>query len=238
MKRKLFAVILALVAVATLTIGLFSVTAADDGGDKFEVTVTNLTRGQLMSPAVVATHKSKLSPLFTLGSPASPELAFVAEDAVNGPLVAALMADPNVRDVETIFGALIPPIMPGESASVEVDTGGKFRNVTVVGMLIHSNDGFYALNGVAGPKDDEWAIYLSPGYDAGSEANTENCDHIPGPFCGNPGVSGGAGEGYVHIHAGVHGIGTGATNLVPATHDWRNPVAKITIRRLGGDDDD
>ena len=36
------------------------------------------------------------------------------------------------------------------------------------------------------------------------------------------------GEGYVHIHAGVHGI----ASLVPENHDWRNPVARIQIRRL------
>ena len=34
-------------------------------------------------------------------------------------------------------------------------------------------------------------------------------------------------QGYVHIHAGIHGIG----NLVAADRDWRNPVAHISIRR-------
>ena len=42
--------------------------------------------------------------------------------------------------------------------------------------------------------------------------------------CGAPG----GGEGYVHIHAGIHGVG----NLNPALRDWRNPVAKISIRRI------
>ena len=50
---------------------------------------------------------------------------------------------------------------------------------------------------------------------------------IPGPPCGNAGVRDtGNAEGFVHVHAGVHGIG----DLVAADHDWRNPVAKITIR--------
>jgi hypothetical protein len=40
-------------------------------------------------------------------------------------------------------------------------------------------------------------------------------------------------EGYVHADLGRHGIG----NLVPAIHDWRNPAAKITIRRLAPGDD-
>ena len=35
------------------------------------------------------------------------------------------------------------------------------------------------------------------------------------------------GEGYVHIHRGMHGIG----DLAPEIYDWRNPVAAITITR-------
>lgn len=62
----------------------------------------------------------------------------------------------------------------------------------------------------------------------------ELCASIPGPFfteCGGPG--GGAvvvrgEEGYVHIHAGIHGIG----DMNAAMRDWRNPVAMITIRRI------
>jgi hypothetical protein len=41
---------------------------------------------------------------------------------------------------------------------------------------------------------------------------------------GSPGVGG---EGFVHIHPGIHGIG----DLIPAQRDWRNPVAKISIER-------
>ena len=40
-------------------------------------------------------------------------------------------------------------------------------------------------------------------------ANNEDCAFIPGPPCGNPGVRDEAeAEGYVHIHAGIHGIGS------------------------------
>jgi hypothetical protein len=34
-------------------------------------------------------------------------------------------------------------------------------------------------------------------------------------------------EGRVLVHAGIHGIG----DLVAADRDWRNPVARVTIRR-------
>jgi hypothetical protein len=64
------------IVLATLVIGLLSaaIAGSDDGGGRFEVTITNLTRGQTFSPPVVATHSYDLVPLFTLGSPASPEL--------------------------------------------------------------------------------------------------------------------------------------------------------------------
>jgi hypothetical protein len=45
---------------------------------------------------------------------------------------------------------------------------------------------------------------------------------------GAGGAPAGGEEGYVHIHAGIHGVG----DLEPGMRDWRNPVARITIRRV------
>jgi hypothetical protein len=39
------------------------------------------------------------------------------------------------------------------------------------------------------------------------------------------------GENYIHIHAGIHGIG-GLDGLVASTHDWRDPVVELTIERI------
>ena len=221
--RGLMGLVLAVAVIA----GWSGAASAGGAGNSFEVTVTNLTRGQIISPAVVVSHSAGLSPLFTLGTAASDELAMVAEDAASGQLVNMLTADPEVMAVDTIFGAG-GPIMPGESASVVLDASGRFRHFSVVGMLVTTNDAFFALNGVPGPQRGA-EIHYSPAYDAGSESNNEDCDFIPGPPCENGGVRDTAGaEGYVHIHAGIHGIG----DLIPAVHDWHNPVAKITIRRL------
>ena len=92
-------------------------------------------------------------------------------------------------------------------------------------MLSNTNDGFIGASGIE--------IYdrrlTLVGYDAGSEANSESCAYIPGPACGNHRHDDtAAAEGYVHVHAGVHGGG----DLDPARHDWRNPVAVMVIRRL------
>jgi hypothetical protein len=209
-----------------LVLGLLSaaVAGSDDGGGKFEVTITNLTRGQTFSPPVVATHSYDFVPLFTLGEPASHELVGVAEDADNPPLIARLSADPKVNDVQA--GSHL--IGPGKSLSVVVKTKAKFDYVTAVGMLVTTNDAFFAANGVHGPTEGSITHY-SAAYDAGSEANNEICAFIPGPPCGIFFVRAPEeAEGYVHIHAGIQGI----ADLPPAQFDWRNPVAKFTIRRL------
>ena len=194
---------------------------------EYEVTVTNLTRGQQFTPILVATHKEGVR-LFELGTPASSQLKTLAEEGDVRPMTALLLGNPKVLDVVN-SGALLNP---GSSITQRVRTQGDFENVSVAAMLIPTNDGFFAANDLEGPDETDSITVFSPAYDAGTEINDELCASIPGPFfseCHGPGRGGapGGGEGYVHIHAGIHGIG----NLDPAIRDWRNPVAKITIRR-------
>jgi len=196
-------------------------------GVQFEVKVTNLTRGQIFSPAVVVTHSKKMEPLFRLGEPPSEELAMVAEDAVLDPLIEQLKESDQVGSVEVLKGAG-GPILPGETAAVTVEASPRALQVSLVGMLVTTNDGFYALNGETGPIIGSRSSFLHA-YDAGSEANNELCAFIPGPPCGSHGVRAtDEAEGFVHIHAGIHGVG----DLDAAEFDWRNPVALVTIRRV------
>lgn len=195
---------------------------------EFEVTVTNLTRGQQFTPILVASHKAGVR-LFELGSPATPQLKTLAEEGNVAPLTALLLGNPDVRDVVNSGGLL----NPGQSVTQRVSTRGNFDNVSVAAMLIPTNDGFFAVNDTEGPNGQQSITVYSPAYDSGTERNDETCASIPGPNfveCGGPGGGGapGGGEGYVHIHAGIHGIG----DLDSAFRDWRNPVARITIRRV------
>jgi hypothetical protein len=206
---------------------------AEANGPRFEVTVTNLTRGQTFTPVLVASHREGVT-LFTLGAPASSPVAILAEEGNTAPLAALLLATPGVRDVAD-SGA--PPggfVGPGQSKTVLVDAGRGADHISVAAMLIPTNDGFFALNGVEAPRGREVRTYFSPAYDSGSERNDELCASIPGPNfseCGGPGGGGqpaGGEEGHVHIHAGIHGIG----DFDASMRDWRNPVALITIRRI------
>jgi hypothetical protein len=238
--------VLILLAITVLTtLPAFAAEARSRG--EYEVTVTNLTRGQRFTPILVATHKQGVR-LFELGSPASAQLETLAEEGETGPLAALLASMPEVKDVVT---STPPPpasnlIDPGESITLRVETSGAFDHVSLAAMLIPTNDAFFALNGVEGPRGNSELTLFAPAYDAGTERNDESCGSIPGPGfieCvtdSNPGGDGGGAmieggeEGYVHIHAGIHGAGGGlpTSNLNASSRDWRNPVAKITIRRI------
>jgi hypothetical protein len=201
----------------------------DHPGGRFEVTVINLTRGQQFTPILVATHKASVR-LFEPGKPASAELATLAEEGNTAPLAAALTARPDTGQVVTGSGLTDP----GGSKTVVVHGRGGLGFFSVAAMLIPTNDGFLAVNGVLLPRGNDTLTLTVPAYDSGSERNDETCASIPGPFFAECGGSGGGGaplggeEGYVHIHAGIHGIG----DFKPSDRDWRNPVALIKVRRL------
>ena len=207
-----------------IALGVSSPAQAD--GRRFEVTITNLTAHQVFTPIMVASHRKGVQ-LFTLGQPASVELEILAEAGDTGPLSAALAARPDVLEVTT--GG---PLPAGQSQTIFVGTRDGFDHVSVAAMLVPTNDAFFAVNGVEGPEGNEELTLFSVAYDAGTEANDELCAHIPGPpsVCTGEGFnpSRAGAEGFVHVHRGIHGGG----DLSAGVWDWRNPVAKVTVRRV------
>jgi len=217
-----------LVLLSSIGFGTTAVLADDDDDDDegmYAVTITNLTRGETFTPIMVATH-TKGTHIYQLGAPASDALAAMAEGGDTGPL-STMLTDASVAYDIATNGALLAP---GASTTIMVKMADDFKYVTVASMLIPTNDAFIAVNGIKGPKKKNRAMtVMSPAYDAGSEPNDELCANMPGPVCGGEGGSPGVGgEGYVHIHAGIHGIG----DLSSADFDWSNPTAKITITRM------
>lgn len=176
--------------------------------------------GFIHSPAIKA---------FTLGQPAFPQVAILAESGNTEPAKEALAALPDLVSGTHDTGA---PLLPGESVILEFEAADGMTNISVLAMLIPTNDAFFALNGATLPAKGT-DTYFSVAYDAGSELNDESCLHIPGPasVCTGEGVSTAGGEGFVHIYPGIHGIG----DLATAKYDWRNPVAQIEITRIFGD---
>lgn len=195
----------------------------------YHVTVTNITRGQVFAPPVVVSHMRSYQP-FTPGAPPSDNLAAMAEEGDGS----GVLADVLSSDYGYHGTVGQEPIHPGDSVTLTVLGGGRFSDLSVMGMLVSTNDAFFAATNIqsfAQPAFKSGGIsYITRthgfAYDAGSEANNEDCAHIPG--CGGAGsrATDGA-EGYIHMHNGIYGHGV----LDPATYDWRGPVAAITVDR-------
>ncbi len=204
---------------------------ADAGGTKtYRITVENLmpARGggasQVLSPSLVLVHDAGVD-LFSVGQIANQSVIDVAEDAIGATGVAAYSGNPGVGFV----GFLGSPIPPGQSQSFEVNAPARFHQLSLVTMLVSTNDGFTGLDAVRlGSRSD---AYMTQAYDAGSEQNDQLIASIPGPCCGDTGRHG-AGESLpIRHHAGIL-VGVG--NLDPATWGWptESPVARITVERL------
>ncbi len=205
-------------------LGIFSLSVQADEEKMFEVTITNLTQGESFTPIFVVSHKKGM-PLFTLGTTASDELTAIAEGGDFQPMSVKLMNSGMAYDAAT-NGALLAP---GETTTIIIKAMDDYKYVSVASMLLPTNDAFIAVNGAKIPKKKGVKVVLSPAYDAGSETNDELCANIPGPTCGgSPFSPTDAGEGYVHIHPGIQGVG----DLTASMYDWRNPTAKITIKRM------
>ncbi|MGE4096230.1 MAG: spondin domain-containing protein [Candidatus Binatia bacterium] len=222
--------------VACLVSGLFVASGIPAGAQEklhFDIIITNLTPGQYISMPLVVTHKPGLA-LFAIGDPITTELATFVEEGNPSALGAVLAGIPLVREVMVSSASplLDTVIGPGRSATVTVETSTDFDQVSVISLLMPTNDAFVALTGVPGPAAMKAVTFFVPAYDAGSERNDELCISMrsPGiPECNGPGGNqrAGGGEGFVHVHNGVHGVG----NLSASLRDWRNPVARIVIRR-------
>ena len=190
---------------------------------EYEVTLENLspTGSQPLSPPILAVHKPFFR-IFHLGGFASEELAQVAQDAFNGPLVDLLNNSPKVSQV-VVGGSAIPP---GSSETYNITRQGRYSMLSLVSMLVNTNDGFTGRNRIRLPHHGTRTYYLRT-YDAGSEKNTELTAHIPGPCCGNP-FEGIPEHRRIRFHRGIRGVG----DLDPAVYGWDEPIAKLTITRI------
>lgn len=234
MKRTIFKA-LALSALVAGGVATTSQIALAGNGKTYRVTVSNATGGQPLAPGLLITHTGSFS-LFQINAAPSLGLATMAETGDPGGLAGEVSGAAGVSSAEVLVGSgpAAPVAVPGESNSLVISASGNAKYFSAAGMLAATNDAFYAVRGVRLPKHGKITVH-AVAYDAGSEANNELDGQIPATPGGNTdGVLDGDGEGFIHVHGGVHGVG----DLVPATHDWRNPVVEITIERIRGHHDD
>jgi opacity protein-like surface antigen len=224
--------LLVLAVAAALAISALAATASAGSEKTYKVTVTNLTTGggQVMTPYVVATHQGSFN-LFQKNGPASNGVQQVAENGAVPVLVAELQANSRVGDVSVAAPAAGPPVFAGQSVSTTVVSTPGDRKLSVLGMLICTNDGFGGVNGVNLPGNGS-ATYYGQAYDAGTEITTEAyedlvppCDGSGGTGMSNPAL---AQNGTIQLHAGIQGI----ADLSPTTHGWTGSVIKIEVELI------
>jgi hypothetical protein len=190
----------------------------------YDVTVINSTAGQTFTPLLFVTHAEDIS-LFTVGEPASMELAALAEAGDINPL--RTLAE-GLPELVADTGATTGLLGPGQATTVRITSRPGYDRISIAAMLIPTNDSFVAVNSLDLPRKPGSVVTHALAYDAGSELNDELCASIPGPQCGGAGLSPGDGEGFVHVSSGIHGHG----NLAAQERDWRNPVAQVIVRRV------
>jgi len=221
-----------------LTLTMFSGAAY---AQKVTVTIQNLTHGSHFTPLLVAAHEADMQ-LYKAGRPASTALQAMAEGGNTSDLKSALdMAGANYDSASGLLA-------PGEHYTSTLDTDGTNNTMlSIVGMILPSNDGFIGVNSWKIPDTSGTYTLSGLAYDAGTEANDEllGLDNPGAP--GNAGVpaapSGSAGAGgtgaagedtnkTVHIHRGILGDTNpngGISDLDSRVHRWLNPVAQITV---------
>lgn len=230
--------VLAAVAAIASVVAVAPVSAHGNDTKTYEVTITNLTTGQPLTPALAATHKSNTG-FFRVWRPASSQLQQIAENGNLAPMRALIDGSRRFYDSEVGMGQA-GPIMPGETVAFELDAASRFNFLSWASMLICTNDGFTGVNKLKLPSRVGRSVTRYTGaYDAGTEINTEDWDNLVPPCAQLTGFGdqGGTGtsdpalaqNGVIRHHRGIRGI----ADLVPDVHGWRDPVAKITITRTG-----
>lgn len=198
--------------------------AAVAASRSYEITITNLSSNQIISPPILATHDATAR-MFAPGMAASAELAAIAEDGDNSGMANLLAAHNGVLDIVTAGGG----IAPGTSVTLTIEADGAHRWFSMAGMFVTTNDAFVGVDSMTVDEMASAGKFFVPVWDAGSEANSENGMYIPGPPFGNGGMHDPApSEGFVHLHSGIHGI----LDVLPETYDWGSYGALIEFKRL------
>jgi hypothetical protein len=232
----------------------------DDDGRKgrekantYRVTIRNLTSGQPLSPPVVATHRGE-DELFEVGEPASVGVREIAENGNNAPILAFLGANPfgAISDFESSSVPLFPEGTPGgvqdppsppefpDEVTLTLTADKHARHLSLVTMLVCTNDGFTGVNSLDLPKKAGQSVTVrTNGYDAHTEVNDEDLAHIvppcqligvssgePGMEVSNPALAEG---GVIEHHEGIKG----GSDLVRSVHGWTDPVAEIKVTAVG-----
>lgn len=207
---------------------------------QLEISINNLTHGNHFTPLLIAAHDGN-SHLFQAGEPASSALQKMAEGGDISELQLAVTANNGVIVANPAAGLLAP----GARVEKVMLDSGALTHLSLVAMLLPTNDAFVGLDGWEIPSTPgSYTLYLNA-YDAGTEANDEQitgggAPGVPGIPAAPDGMGGQNGTGVmddssndrVHIHPGLLGDtdpNGGISDVDSRIHRWLNPVAALIV---------
>lgn len=219
----------------------FLATAPAANAVDFNVEITNLSNSIYFTPFLVAAHPAGNN-LFIAGQPASANLQAMAE----GGDTSGLEADVTALGATVVANPAGGLLAPAGSTSFNMNTDGTSNDrLSIVAMLLPTNDGFAGLNAIEIPTTAGTYTFNVNAYDAGTEANDElitgggmpGVAGIPADPGGLAGTGGTGAAGVdanpnVHIHRGSLGdtdAAAGNSDLDSRVHRWLNPVIRVTI---------
>jgi len=194
---------------------------------EFTITFSNLTAGQPLSPLSVIAFEDEAP--WTFGTSASVGLEMLAESGANEEY---LSYESALAAVSAEGG-----IGPGETTTVTISVEDQETlNLSFAAMLGNTNDTFTGLSlvDVSSLEVGDSLMRTTAAYDAGTEANTETAETVPGPAA--------SGEGFneirddiadiITMHPGIVSNQDGlSTSVLGVEHKFDNPVSKIVIMR-------
>ncbi len=198
----------------------------------YQVTVTNLTYAQPMSPVALVLHNE--GQLWSIGEMASVALENLAESGDNS----AVLAESIVLSGQGGAGLLLPGMSEMLDVSYTVtDVNNAPMMLSLATMLVNTNDAFTGINALAvnNLAVGESISLTTSSYDSGTEKNSELMTTIPGP------AGGGTGEGFnaerddidkVAMHSGIVSADDGLiVSALTQGHRFDNPTLAVMVTR-------
>ncbi len=193
----------------------------------YEISVTNLTQAQPMSPIAVMLHND--GDFWQVGTSASTALEKLAESGDNSELL-----DNNIILVSKSGAGILPA---GMSETIMLDIQDNIpAKLSLATMLVNTNDAFTGINALAieNLAVNESISVFTNSYDAGTEKNSELMATIPGPAAGGEGFNNARDDvDFVAMHAGIVSQDDGLMqSVLTQAHRFDNPSLKVTIKRV------
>jgi hypothetical protein len=202
---------------------------AEPSTQSFSINVTNLTSQQTLSPVAVILHNDGYH-AYMLGEPASTALEYLAEGGNNSFLLTE--ANSNDSVISAVSGE--GKIKPGESKKIEIEGEGEIFKISLVSMLVNTNDGFIGRDGmdISGLSVDESKTFTARVYDSGTELNDEAAMTLPGQ--GGEGFNVARNDrDFIVIHPGVVSSEDGlSTSALSSLHRFDNPAVRVVVTRI------